>query len=337
MIWRIWVLPILILASASCLAGCSDTEQSSPTTPLRTGFDAAAAVPADAEIAGQLGLSEEQMAGLAPALEAWRQGERDAWQSERPHAAHEFWQGRRERLLNFLASCAEVLDTEQFVALVQMLAERMDSLREQVREYLDAGRPMRDFWGPRFEGHHPLLGRSHEILEELDLTEEQRQQIREFFAIQLASRSDAHPRDREAMRAWRQQVHQEWLEFRETVLTAEQGALLEQIREARRQERLERWQERLAVRAERRVSFLTTLLLLDTEQATQLADLVADAVTAAQSALDSHAAGDLTREELRSTLHENRDGLIEEIKMILDAEQLARFEALLELLPPRWF
>jgi len=334
---KFWALSIPILAAATCLAGCSASDPAGPTTPERPGYDAAVTVPADAELAAQLGLSEEQVASLAPALEEWRRSEQEAWQGAQPHEAHGFWQGHRERQLNFLTRCAELLDTEQFVALVQMLAERMDSLREQVREYLDAGRPGRDFWGSRFDGHHRFMGRIREILEELDLTEDQWQQIREFFAIQLASRPDAHPGDREEFRVWRQQVYRAWLEFRETILTEEQLAHLDQIREARRQERLERWQERLAVRAERRVSFLTTVLLLDTEQAGHLAELVAGAVTAARSALDSHAAGDLARVELRSTLHEIRDGLIEEFKTILDEEQLARYEALLELLSPRWF
>jgi hypothetical protein len=212
----------------------------------------------------------------------------------------------------------------------------MENMREHAREFFGDGTHPRHHgrFGPG--GHRQFQGHFGDILEDLDLTEAQKQLIQAYLTERRENRPQERPSDPEERRAWRQQMHQEWRDFLETVLTEDQLTLLEELREARHQEMLERRQVRMVERSEHLITFLTTVLHLDAEQTAQIEELAGDALTAAQAARDSHAAGDLTREEFRSARQEIRDNLVEGIRALLDEDQLARFEALLVLLPPRW-
>ncbi|MFH1842575.1 MAG: hypothetical protein ABIF77_05165 [bacterium] len=181
--------------------------------------------------------------------------------------------------------------------------------------------------GRRGMGSHGF--RLPAFLRALELTEERMAQIREYLAEVRGNLPQNPPTDPQERRELRRELHADFLEFLESILTEEQLATLTELREAHQQQIRDRRQDHMARRAERVVAFLTEALTLDADQVSQLETLLAEAQEAALTIMDARMAGELTPEEARAAMAEIRDTLRDGISAMLTEEQLAIFEELL--------
>lgn len=325
---------------ALLLAGCSGDGDISGVSESAQAADLAT-LPTETELQIELGLSDTQAEAMAVLLGNWR---RDMQNGE----SAEPGQGRRlrgEHRMIFLEEATGILDREQFLQLVNHLAERRDAMQGQ-------GRPL---GGPMAGGRGPGMGHGHGgndhgigqgandrpgqgdgprfllIFEELDLSEEQRTAIRTWLEEYRESHEPPEQGNPEARREFMQQMREDMREFLQTVLDEDQLDELDSLHAARRLERIAVQLENLDERFERRVEFLTTVLQLDDGQSGAFAELSESAAAAIRALLedaDENTDFDALREELRTL----RDEMDAALRALLDTEQLEILDALAELM-----
>jgi Spy/CpxP family protein refolding chaperone len=274
-------------------------------------------------------------------------------------------------MMQFLEEAAVVMDTDQFVELLEMMAAQMEQMQQDdgspgngppghrfgrsgrgpgpgpdgtCPRGVDGRRGPRQGArfgqggnrpgnGPRSQGM-PGRGLLGEVLAELDLTVEQTEQIQQFLQ-EYRNNFDGPPADRAEAGQRRLEMREQMHAFLETILTPDQLAQLEELIEARRTERMEQRLERMQARLERHVEFLTNVLLLDESQAAQVTELATAAITAVRELHEGAGGDDFDPEAVREQVRQVHEETIASIRELLNQDQLRRFEALLGLLPAR--
>ncbi|MFC1572719.1 Spy/CpxP family protein refolding chaperone [Candidatus Eisenbacteria bacterium] len=350
-------------------AGCSESEDTqvqsliSPQTSANTETSSLMMGPPTlAEIADEVSLRADQETKMAAALESWRTaaesraaiageerrsgrpgGRRDGSQRGGPahgHGPHGRFQpagGGERPLFTFIEVSADILDTDQFVNLLRYLGERQEAHQEMCAERRSEYRGRRGMdhggaghagmdRGPRFD----------ELADELGLTEEQRAAIQEARTEMREARKALHDEFAggeftDELRDRMKEIREQFQAKLESILTAEQLAQLEELRNERR---VERWEERLASfdeRDGRHVEFLTTVLDLTDTQVEQLTAITENAHARARAILEGLIAGSITMEDAhtqRAAIHEETEAAI---RAILTPEQIEIFDALRNL------
>ncbi len=155
----------------------------------------------------------------------------------------------------------------------------------------------------------------------LDLTDEQKEQLREIGEKHRAEMHELHMQargemNREDLRAQHEATRQAMMEEILSILTDEQKALLDQI-----QAQIEAGQYPDIV-VEKRVAHLTELLNLDEDQQTAVKELMAEYGAKMLELRADQADPRQCHEEGRALMQEFRDA----VKALLNEEQLALFE-----------
>jgi hypothetical protein len=354
---RTWTwIPGLALAGALALFswGCGDDALSgSAGTTGTAGSDAtlalAAAPPSVDDLAGVLDLTPEQEAALGELLETWqaaheeRRGQVGRQRGGRfgqgggpgRPADGEAFQNRERPMQSFLSGAAEILDTAQMTALVEYLGERRAEHRAQMQERR-GNRGSCDGDGP---GRGRGRGNRGGFAEELGLTQEQKQQMCEAQQAHregmraLMDDYDAGSITLDELSAQAAALRVELEETLTGILGEEAFAALQEKRQGRRQERAENRQERMGQRQGDRLDFLTAVLDLTPDQVASIAAIQEEAQAQRQALHQQIADGTLSPEEAMVARITLRESTHEAILAVLDADQSALFEALLDLRP----
>jgi hypothetical protein len=298
-------------------------------------------LPTLSELEAALGLTPEQSAVLAPALERWRDDVNECRESIRrrqggPRHGREGSGGHglpggfgdfEPPVLAFLEAVVPVLEPAQITALVDQLP---------MRRGMDQPRPGRGPHGPG-RGHHGMF--MMRVLRQLDLNPEQRLAVME------------------RVRDSRQQYHDLRTAFHDGTVTAEEIrdgakeirlALEEDLRSILDEEQFTRYQEllgearakiadrmleRLPEGIERRAKFLTRILTLTDEQILQVRAALEEAASRREAILIALRDGKI---EIEDALYEGyliEQDTKEAIRALLTPEQLEIFDALRAFLP----
>ena len=311
---HLFLISMLTIVSLTALAGCNAEE------PVATGSpsgNTALTVPTFAQIEGAVTLDESDAAVVKAALGQWQQNARRAGgpnptpgSCDRPHP-----------MADFLARVAPSLDNDQLTKLVGFLAEH----REQ---HMNAGRERRGHRHGGGEAMHARmageLGLSADQVKAMDqLRDQTREKARELRRQYMDGNitEDQREEQLDALHAWHR------AEFAK-ILTAEQLAKLDAMREQRREQRMERRGECLETMVERHAAWLVQALALTDEQATQVRATLS---TCADNVAAVFAAGDLDRDQLRTRLRDQRKACEEALQAGLTAEQWERLQIMRRL------
>jgi Spy/CpxP family protein refolding chaperone len=356
-------LLLVSVFGGGCQDSAGDYQSSSPISPIAEAASDVM-VPTLADIEAVIDLAPEQREAFEACLARWRDAVAERM-ANRGHGmgngpcggVHGRWQGsgdgecdpeeRARPVLGFLEEASDILDTGQFVALLQFLGDRMEAHRSAMGEAggralgdgemrgHGAGRFGRKGEGPGMAGGERMEG----LLEELDLSEEQKSQIgdarermREAIG-ELRSQFTPGESDREELRDKMQALRDRFEEELRNILTAEQYSRLEELRAERRSEMEEKREERGRQMRERLVEFLTEVLDLSGTQSQQVSAILADAGEQTSQLHEKARTGEISREDARSELDRIRDETTEAMKQLLTPEQAEIFEALKDLIP----
>lgn len=361
-------LPLRSLGLLGCLlagllaislfgVGCSESEDAtsdSVVTPLSSGTDGTVLGPPTMdELQARLGLSSDQVEALTPLVADWQS------QHEARRSGMRRGEGRGPRFgrgtgdspqMAFLEGSAEILKHEQFVGLLEFLAEKREAAREQRAEMGPGeGGPPRGGFGRHGEGMPPGLhgprdgqrqGPGGVLAEELGLTDEQKEQLHEAMREHHEARRDLMQGFHdgsvtvEALRSGLKEAEEQFESKLATILDDDQLAAFNEHRETRQTEMLERQLERLASQdGSRRIEFLTKVLSLDDAQVTQLTEIVSNAHAERQDQLEQALAGNIDHVDLFVDGILHRQEVEESIRGILNEEQTEIFDALKNLHP----
>ena len=289
------------------------------------------------ELQSVLELTSAQSTAMETALILWetamterreaRQQARDEGQRQGERGTGE-WSGRESPFLAFVEVSADILTTDQFVALIEFLAEWRDTRPERQRAFGQRRK------GQPGEHRADFVERFGDALE---LTDTQREEIEAIIGAyrdamrELRSGTDSSDRDsfREQLAGMREAMQEEI----EAVLDAGQLARLEELRDERHKVRRERHAEWAELRLARHIDFLARVLDLDDAQQVQFSDIL----TASQA----------QRQELRSTARENgtphedvraeaeriREETQSALRELLTADQATLYDAIRTLAP----
>jgi Spy/CpxP family protein refolding chaperone len=352
-----------LLALTISLMGCSGAESETESTVL--GSAAASNTedfngptpPTFAEILEHVDVDQEQQQLLESAYNVWAaaiQSRQDKRQTEGRRGP-----GKRGREFDgeppaeladqeppvqaFLITCSNVLTSEQFIALVNYLAEYQKAQREAMAEQREArfaerGAGMGEGRGGR-GGIGGPGGPGGEFMDELNLTEvqqaaleEAREQHRETVQALIEAAGGPGQLD-EATRAKLDELRQQMKQTLENILTAEQLAQLAELRETRQAETAERRDAMFTRGAERITDFLAQVLDLDDTQKQQIIEVMTGAQAKIKALHESAREADTPREDLRDQMDQIRDESKTAIRALLSEEQAAAFDALSNLLP----
>lgn len=352
-----------LFALTVSMMGCSGAESGAQSTVLSSATATstedlgAPAPPAFAEIMEHVNLEQDQLESFEAAYTIWaaaiqsRQAQHQAEGRRGPRMKDGQCDGqppaeladREPPIQTFLASCSDILSPEQFIALVNYLAEYQTAHREAMAEIRDAhfgerGTPPGEGRAGR-EGMGHFDGPGKEFFAELNLTDEQqtalkeaRERNREAVKALIESAGGPGQLD-EATRAKLDELHQQMRQLVESILTPEQMAQLEELRAARQAEMAERRDAAFTRGTEHIADFLVQVLDLDTTQKQQIIDVMTQAQAKIKTLHESAREADTPREDLRDQMEQIRDESAAAIKALLSEEQAAVFEALSNLLP----
>ena len=326
--------------SSFALSGCSEGQTTDPTSGLTPTTQEAAlfAPPSMDELSTALEMSKEQIDTLDPSLSAWHS------------ASTERGADRVQKMHDFLVDSSDTLDREQLVSLLEMLKERRETRREAMALERHGRRGQLGERGPRGPRRPNGVDEDHPGMRgprgsrgggfgfgggftDLDLTDEQEALIESartahHAAVKLTREKygdDAWQNEafRDEMNALRQAFQAQVAD----ILTPEQLAQLEGDRKERFVSHLESRIEQLEERAEDRLTFLTKMLDLSSDQQAQITALHAEHITAIRGIIDGLNSGALTLEEVHDQMRD-RDRVRDQIEGILTEEQLEIFELL---------
>ncbi|MFC1475392.1 hypothetical protein ACFLQW_00135 [Candidatus Zixiibacteriota bacterium] len=357
-----------IIALSSMFLGCQGADsESGPgtlglTAPATTEAAAGFTPPTLGELLAEVELTTEQLQPMETALDNWttavqsrretrqsegRRGKRGGNRQSRGSGSEcgPRFGGRGAGVLGeqeppmrtFLAESAEILEPEQFSALATFLAERREAHREAIagnrpgrsEGFRGRGGPGRLFHGQKQGG----------LIDNLDLTEEQqttlreaREQMRDTMRS-LVGESGGRGRMDETTREQIRQLREQMKGRMESILTPEQLAQLEELRDERRAERQDKREVNFAQRLDRRVEFLSKVLDLDETQQQQISDILTENHEQVQTLHQNAREQDLPVADLREEIEKIREEADTAIRELLTAEQAAMFDALRSLMP----
>ena len=227
-------------------------------------------------------------------------------------------------LQTFLSACADVLETEQFVKLAELISEKR-------AECQSPGRGMRGGHGA------PMFMPMMRFARELDLEQEQVQQIRAFVPEIAESARDLFSTYAEGtitLDALRDGIREIRIQIEtrlQDILEADQLTQLEELIAEHQAEMAERRLEKIDEGSERKADFLTRVLDLTDAQQEQLGAALAEATARMETLLQAIGAGDVEIEDAITTRIEIREETDTAIRAFLTDEQIAVFDALQEL------
>ncbi len=356
-----------IILLGTFLIGCqgADSETGASTLGLTSPDTPAAASrpapPTLGELLTKVELTTEQLQPMESALEKWTA----AVQSRRESGQFEGRRGRRggdrqglcpdgERgprpsrgtgrlgdheppMLVFLEECAEILNPDQFVAVAEFLVERREAHCETfagTRPNRPAGFHGRGGPGGQFQGQ-----KSDRMIDELDLTEEQQNALREAreqnretmqaLIQEAGGRGQMDEATRDQIREMREQMKAQM----ESILTPEQLAQLEELRDERRVGMKEKREANFTQKIERRVEFLSRILDLDETQKQQITEILAQAHEQMQTLHENAREQEMSFADVRAEAEQIKEQTETAIQELLTAEQATMFAALRSLLP----
>ncbi len=326
----------LVLATGLIMSGCNDDEATFSdimgTSPAEAPASSAVSPPDWSELQKAVPLTTAQVEPMKNSYESW--------QSNDSH---------REGTMDFLQQSQNVLEREQFLALVTYLGDRTEREREDRRAAManrsgrERGPRGGDRHGDRERGHDGNAGESlGEMAEELGLTAEQKDRIQAMFAShreevealrgQLQAGALTHDEYRAAHDALRARNHEAIV----SVLTEEQATAFAASRAEHRVERMQEHLERFdeSAHGDRKLAFLTDVLDLDDGQAAELASLFAEQHAARRARLEEAIAsagndqGPRDRGEHREEMRAAHEAMNDAIESLLNADQLEVYDAL---------
>jgi len=300
------------------------------------------APPTIGEISAEVELTSDQLQPMETALDRWSETAQSRW-AERQANKNQPRRGEfrprtdRERpMFTFLEESAGILNADQFVDLVEFLAERRESHREAKVEARQ---------GRRGEFHGPHDGKAHgarieQLAEKLDLTEQQQADIQEVFeesrdAMRTIHQQHVGTEPDESLREQRQEIRTETQEKIENILSPEQYAQWEGLKTARRSQMAERRAERQGLMLERRVESLVRILGLDDSQREQVSDILTGAMEQAKALRGEIRNNDTAREEVREKRKQIKEETEAAIKALLAPEQTKMLKPCSRLNRPR--
>jgi Spy/CpxP family protein refolding chaperone len=335
---RLMVLMAVAVIGVFAFAGCNETSTDPSTNSLDVTGDLTMT-----EVIEKVKINDEQATAFAPALDRWRQQRRS---------------GSTQQMgaLTMLAEASELLDHEQMVALVNLVAEKRQE-RMQERGNVDQqrrGPGMRGGDnGPSREGqpgrmgpggpngqHGPQHGRmSGGLLEQLDLTADQQAAIqvaREEMRPAMQALSEQFRNGeltREEMRAAREQLREQMHATIADILTPEQNAQLAELRDAKILGHLESALERLQDNTGERQALVAQILNLTEQQIADATALRDQALVDFAAIVESLRSGQITGVEARQAVHDLRDASFTAFRDLLTVEQQELFDALKNMGP----
>ncbi|HUU44747.1 MAG TPA: hypothetical protein VM118_03350 [Acidobacteriota bacterium] len=343
-IWTAIARPLIAIGAAAVLLigtmGCqgSDTDSgaggiaSSEIAGAETLTPAGLTPPTLTELDAVLNLSAEQQSLMQTALTNWqdaidaRRAERDAARESGEHPGRHsgFRLNGESPLQTFLVECAQFLTPDQFVAMTTLLAD----LRPERPE-----RPERPQVRDSTQRPHGQMRQGGQVLnlaEELNLTDEQVSALREMFAT---IRQEMRPDEADKQRPTREEMQAAVDERIQEILTPEQYATWQSLRETRQAEREVEREARQVAALDNHVTFLTNLLGLDTDQALAVSTVLKDAQDQRQQLHADTQEGNLQRSELHDALQEIADAADAAIRELLTADQIKLYDAVQSLRP----
>jgi Spy/CpxP family protein refolding chaperone len=343
--------PALVIALAIAAAGCSDSEAES----VLVGPDEEASVsdiPAFtlADLPPALDLTPEQAAAMEGAIDELnrsRSSRRERW--ARALSDEGRWRDRLARLdperepplVAFLETSSRTLDTDQFTILcAHLIAERGEQRASRVggdgnapgrRERTEARRAERDRQGGR-SGHARMAEALGISGEQADRLRELRRSTGDEMRAVIASVRSGEMTV-EAGIAGATRIAEAARAEAATILSPEQMAELEELKQERISRGIDRRLENLDDRLTRRGGFLSRVLALSPEQASRVEQLLLASIPERESLLRATRDGGSEPEMALLRGIQLERGLLEQIRGVLTEEQRARLDALADLLP----
>lgn len=305
----------------------SDQDEGSPGTTLPT-LD---------ELQSVLDLTSAQSTAMETALILWetamterreaRQQARDEGQRRWERGTGE-WSGRESPFSAFVEVSSDILTTDQFVALIEFLAEWRDTRPERKGTFAQRRK------GQPGKQRADFVERFGDALE---LTDAQRAEIEAIIGAyrdtmrELRSGTDSSDRDsfREQLAGMRAAMQEEI----EAVLDAGQLARLEELRDERRETRREQHAEWAQLRLERQVEFLTRVLNLDDAQQAQFSDILTASQAQRQELRSTARDNGTPHEDIRAEAERIREETQSALRELLTADQVTLYDAIRTLAP----
>ncbi len=345
----------LIVAASGCSESESDSDSAALLSPAGSvvATEAAAWIPDISEIGAAVEMTAEQKEAIAAVLVEVRQSAGPANVEGRPgrmQGGRGGMQGRgagrmgagdlpdREPpFYGFLEKCSEILEPAQFAKFLNLLSERHEAHREAMEA--QRGERPRHGMGRESDSHGPGPDMLDRVADELDLTAEQqaaldalRDEIRQTMQDHREQcRSSETPR--EECRGQAAALHEQFRARLAEILTPEQLAELEELRNARRADRMEEMQAGADERLDRAVGFLVKTLDLDDSQAAAVREIMDATHEQIQTLHESVRNDETERDAVREQGDRIRDETAASIRALLSEDQAAVFDALAGFLP----
>lgn len=298
------------------------------------------APPTIGEIMAEVELTNDQLQPMEAALDKWSETVQSRWtkrqanKNQRRRGEFKPRTDRERPMFTFLEESAGILNADQFVNLVEFLAERRDAHHEARAEARQSQRGK--FRGPRDgKGHGARL---EQLTEELNLTEQQQHDIQGVLeesreAMRALREQHAVSGPDESLREQMQQIRTATHEKIENILTPEQYAQWEESRSEHRAQMAEKREERQGLMLDHRVESLARILGLDDSQQTQVSDILTGAMEQAKALHEKVRNEEITREEAQAEKDRIKEESAEAIKALLSDDQAKMFDALKKLMP----
>jgi hypothetical protein len=278
-----------------------------------------ATAPSFSEINHALSLDDADAVVVKGALAQWQSGLKSN-DARRPGMA------ARRGEMEFVATVAPSLDNGQLTKLVDLLVSHREAHRAEMR------------------GQH---GRAHDgdhlqaLAKQLGLTKEQQDALKSLHQDTRAKADaqfaafDKGSITEDQLHAELDAIHKAAREKMATLLSADQMAKLDSMRDERFANRLERRADNADTRLEAHAVWLDKTLELTDAQVSQVKASLKVMNDAQDAALKAVQAGSLSREQAHEQMRAAHDAFAAALKNILSAEQEQRFEILRPLVPGR--
>ncbi len=333
-----------VMLAAGWLSGCGETDDAGRAgqlfTPETGGSDLAALLPTMDEVDATLALSAEQREQLKDALSDFRTTMHERIGDLQRGRRSDDWQAGRGRpdmegaTMALLTEAAAVLDQEQLLKLIGLLTERQERISERLDAMCERLGQMRGRHGHRRSGGEgPQEKRLEELTEALGLTSEQRSAVEALFEERREAMRELHETlgedaTREEIRAQMASLREEYRDRLAEILTPEQQAQLEEMRNERHREAIERRLAGLEEQFAHRLEFLTILLELNAEQIAQAETILADARSQITAVLQEQLDGTLDWSDAHEAVREIREASMIALRGLLTEEQAEILDAL---------
>ena len=294
-------------------AGCgSDQPVSSNATTVSSN------VPTFAEVNAALSLDQTDAAVVKSALSDWQQN------AKQPHDGLRGGFGFARQEMQFVAAVAPSLTNDQLTKLVNLLVERRDAQREEMRA-----------------SHHGMPDGEHmkQMAADLGLTADQQAALK---ALHEDTRAKAQAQFQAFKRGdiTEDQLHTQLDAIHDaahaklaTILSADQLAKFDAMRSQRFENRMERRAGNAADRIDAHAAWIDKALTLTDAQASQVKAALTKLSDAQDATFKAVQAGSITRDQAHTQMRAAHDAFAESLKGILTTDQEQRLEILRQLIP----